>query len=126
MTQFVDQPANIPDPSVAKINEAYEYGWSQPEKYTIKAPKGLSREVVEMISSAKNEPAWMLEFRLKALDIYNSKPIPKWGADLSGLDLENIYYYIKPTDMLNSRTWDDVPQEIKDTFDKLGDRKSVV
>ncbi len=120
MTQFIDQPANIPDPSVAKINEAYEYGWSQPEKYTIKAPKGLSREVVEMISKAKNEPAWMLEFRLKALDIYNSKPIPKWGADLSGLDLENIYYYIKPTDMLNSRTWDDVPQEIKDTFERLG------
>ena len=64
MTQYTD---NLPNPEVAKINDGYEYGWSQPEKYTIKAPKGLSADVVKMISSAKNEPAWMLEFRLKAL-----------------------------------------------------------
>ena len=111
---------NIPDPEVAKIAEGYEYGWSQPENYAFKAPKGLSREVVEMISKAKDEPAWILEFRLKALDVYNSKPIPTWGADLSALDLENIYYYIKPANELNSRTWDDVPDDIKRTFDKLG------
>ena len=102
---------NIPDPEVAKIAEGYEYGWSQPENYAFKAPKGLSREVVEMISKSKDEPAWMLEFRLKALDVYNSKPIPTWGADLSALDLENIYYYIKPANELNARTWDDVPDD---------------
>jgi Fe-S cluster assembly protein SufB len=111
---------NLPNPEVGLIGDTYEHGWSNPENYAIKAPKGLSREVVEMISKAKDEPDWMLQFRLKALDIYNSKPIPNWGADLSGLDLENIYYYIKPSDQLNSRTWDDVPDDIKRTFDRLG------
>jgi Fe-S cluster assembly protein SufB len=120
MTQLIEREPNLPDPEVAKIGETYEHGWSQPENYAIKAPKGLSREVVEMISKAKGEPEWMLEFRLKALDVFYSKPMPKWGADLKDLDLENIYYYIKPADQLNSRTWEDVPDDIKRTFDRLG------
>ncbi len=67
----------------------------------------------------KEEPEWMTEFRLKALDYYNKRPIPTWGADLSGLDMENIVTYVRPdTDMKQS--WDDVPKDIKDTFDRLG------
>ncbi|GGJ18676.1 Fe-S cluster assembly protein SufB [Deinococcus roseus] len=104
---------------IASINNAYEFGWSNPERYSVKAPKGLSREVVEMISRTKNEPEWMLEFRLKALDIYYSKPMPTWGADLSGLDLDEIYYYIKP-EGVNARSWDDVPDDVKQTFERLG------
>ena len=107
------------NPEASQINKEYEYGWSNPEKYAIKAPKGLSREVVEMISKAKDEPQWMLDFRLKALDIFLSKPMPEWGADLSGLDLDEIYYYIKPEGM-NARSWDDVPEDVKKTFERLG------
>jgi len=101
------------------INTGYEYGWSNPESYAVKAPKGLSRSVVELISKAKDEPEWMLEFRLKALDIFNSKPMPEWGADLSGLDLDEIYFYIKPEGH-NARSWDDVPDDVKQTFERLG------
>ncbi|GEM44919.1 Fe-S cluster assembly protein SufB [Deinococcus cellulosilyticus] len=104
---------------IASINNTYEFGWSNPERYAVKAPKGLSREVVEMISKAKDEPEWMLEFRLKALDIYYSKPMPTWGADLSGLDMDEIYYYIKP-EGINARSWDDVPEDVKQTFERLG------
>ena len=100
-------------------NNGYEYGWSNPESYAVKAPKGLSRSVVELISKAKDEPAWMLEFRLKALDIFNSKPMPEWGADLSGLNLDEIYFYIKPEGH-NARSWDDVPDDVKKTFERLG------
>ncbi|WP_019588134.1 Fe-S cluster assembly protein SufB [Deinococcus apachensis] len=107
------------NPEVANINAQYEYGWSNPERYAVKAPKGLSREVVEMISKAKDEPQWMLDFRLKALDIFLSKPMPQWGADLSGLNLDEIYYYIKP-EGYNARSWDDVPDDVKQTFERLG------
>ncbi|MDL2344535.1 Fe-S cluster assembly protein SufB [Deinococcus sp. MIMF12] len=107
------------NPEVANINKDYEYGWSSPERYAVKAPKGLSREVVEMISKAKDEPQWMLDFRLKALEIFYSKPMPTWGADLSGLNLDEIYYYIKP-EGFNARSWDDVPDDVKLTFERLG------
>ncbi|AFZ69205.1 Fe-S cluster assembly protein SufB [Deinococcus peraridilitoris] len=100
-------------------NAEYEHGWANPETYAVKAPKGLRRDVVEMISKAKNEPQWMLDFRLKALDVYLSKPMPQWGADLSGLDMDEIYYYIKPEGM-NARSWDDVPEDMRKTFERLG------
>ena len=83
-----------------------------------KARKGLDAEIVHQISDMKNEPAWMRDFRLKSLEIFQSKPMPKWGAQI-GIDFQDIYYYLKPTDH-QGKTWDDVPQEIKDTFDKLG------
>ncbi|MFC4453068.1 Fe-S cluster assembly protein SufB [Deinococcus sonorensis] len=107
------------NPEASNINTEYEFGWSNPENYAIKAPKGLSREVVEMISKAKDEPQWMLDFRLKALDIFYAKPMPEWGADLSGLNLDEIYYYIKP-EGFNARSWDDVPDDVKQTFERLG------
>ncbi|MBS4537309.1 Fe-S cluster assembly protein SufB [Clostridium sp. D2Q-11] len=88
-------------------------------KYKYKTDKGLTPEIVKEISREKNEPEWMLEFRLKALEIYKSKPIPTWGADLSGLDVENIVNYIRP-DADMSANWEDVPEDIKKTFDSLG------
>ncbi|GAB4499105.1 MAG: hypothetical protein OHK0052_13580 [Anaerolineales bacterium] len=99
----------------------YKYGFrDRDDNYFFKAPrKGLSREVVETISRMKGEPEWMLEFRLKALDHFLSRPMPEWGGDLSNLNLDEIYFYAKPTEK-EGRTWDDVPQDIKNTFDKLG------
>ncbi len=97
----------------------YKYGFHDPENYVFKAQKGLSREVVEQISAMKGEPQWMLDFRLKAYEHFRSRPMPAWGADLSGLNLEDIYYYVKPTEG-QGKSWDDVPDTIKNTFDKLG------
>jgi Fe-S cluster assembly protein SufB len=97
----------------------YQYGFSDPETFVFKSRKGLDEEVVRQISSMKGEPEWMLNFRLKALKHFQSRPMPTWGADLSDLDLDDIYYYVKPTDA-EGRTWDDVPETIKNTFDKLG------
>jgi Fe-S cluster assembly protein SufB len=103
------------------LNAEYteKYGFTTPERYAYKSQKGLSEAVVRDISRLKGEPEWMLEFRLKSLEIYNSKPVPTWGADLSGLDYDDIHYYIRPTEE-SERTWDDVPDEIKRTFDRLG------
>lgn len=88
-------------------------------KYEFKSEKGLNKKLVEQISRDKNEPAWMLEFRLRALEIFEQKPMPTWGADLSDLDPADIFYYIKPLDE-QKKSWDDVPDKIKDTFEKLG------
>lgn len=97
----------------------YKYGFSDPETYVFKSRKGLDRKVVEQISFMKGEPAWMLEFRLKALEHFQKRPMPTWGGDLSKLNLDDIYYYVKPTDR-ESKSWEDVPDTIKGTFDKLG------
>lgn len=97
----------------------YRYGFRDPETYVFKSRKGLDREVVEQISYMKEEPQWMLEFRLKALDHFLKRPMPTWGADLSTLDLDDIYYYVKPAEA-QGRSWDEVPDTIKNTFEKLG------
>ncbi|MCI0521651.1 MAG: Fe-S cluster assembly protein SufB [Chloroflexi bacterium] len=97
----------------------YKYGFNDPETYVFKSRKGLDREIVEQISQMKGEPEWMLRFRLKALDHYLKRPMPTWGGDLSRLKLDDIFYYVKPTEG-ESRSWDDVPDTIKNTFDKLG------
>jgi len=97
----------------------YRYGFRDPETYVFKSRKGLDREVVEQISYMKEEPQWMLEFRLKALDHFLKRPMPTWGADLSKLNLDDIYYYVKPTEA-QGRSWDEVPDTIKNTFEKLG------
>jgi len=97
----------------------YQYGFRDPDISVYRAKKGLSREVVEEISRIKGEPDWMREFRLKSLEIFLSKPMPTWGGDLSGIDFDNITYYVKPTER-KGRSWDEVPEEIKRTFDKLG------
>ncbi len=101
------------------IKDEYEYGWNSPEEYTFKARKGLDHDIIDQISDIKGEPDWMREFRHKSLDIFLSKPMPNWGADLSGIDYDDIYYYIKPSDKAGD-SWDDVPENIKETFDRLG------
>ena len=101
-----------------KISD-YKYGFSDPDQSVFKTRRGLDKNVVVQISSMKGEPAWMLEFRLKALEKYFAKPIPTWGADIARLDLDNIFYYVKPTNM-SGANWDEVPDSIKKTFDKLG------
>ncbi len=108
--------------SDAKVLEGigdYKYGFSDPENYVFKSRKGLNREVVEQISHMKGEPEWMLEFRLRALEHFLARPMPAWGGDLSTLNLDDIYYYVKPAEA-ESKSWDDVPATIKNTFDKLG------
>jgi Fe-S cluster assembly protein SufB len=97
----------------------YQFGFSDPDTSVFKSSRGLSRGIVEQISAMKGEPQWMLDFRLKALDHFVKRPMPTWGGDLSHLDLDEIYFYVKPTDE-ESRSWDDVPETIKNTFDKLG------
>lgn len=105
---------------IEDIGNEYKYGFVDEVKPVWKAEKGLNRRVVEAISYHKDEPAWMLEFRLKALEIYQSKPVPTWGADLSGLNMDEIYFYAKPTEKRDARSWDEVPEEIRRTYEKLG------
>ncbi len=108
------------DETVAELGlDEYKYDFITDDKPIFKSKKGLSEEVVRQISAHKEEPEWMLEFRLKALEIYESKPMPTWGGDLTQLNLDEIYFYVRPQDRME-RSWDDVPQEIKDTFEKLG------
>ena len=103
------------------IRETYadKFGFNMPEVPSSKAKKGLSEEVIREISKNKGEPKWMLDYRLKAYEAFIKKPMPEWGADLSHIDFQNIYYYIKPGDV-EKRTWDDVPENVKKTFDRLG------
>jgi Fe-S cluster assembly protein SufB len=113
----------VKNKTVADIGDDYaaKYGFHDPEEYFHKGARGLSHEVVEMISRMKKEPDWMREFRHNALDIFLAKPMPGWGNTklLNEIDFENIYYYIKPMEN-QGRTWDDVPENIKNTFEKLG------
>ncbi|MCU1608310.1 MAG: FeS assembly protein SufB, partial [Pseudonocardiales bacterium] len=102
-----------------ELTKDYQYGFSDIDVSVFRTAKGLSPEVVASISQHKNEPEWMLKFRLKALAHFYKRSMPSWGADLSGIDFDNIYYYVKPTEE-QSRSWDDVPDSIRQTFDKLG------
>jgi Fe-S cluster assembly protein SufB len=117
------------DQNVAALDlDDYKYGFKDPDKYVFRSEKGLSKSIVEQISAMKEEPEWMLKFRLRALKVYESKPVPTWGADLSDLDMDEIYFYVKPSEK-EGRSWDDVPEDIKRTFDRLGipeaERKSL-
>ncbi|MGZ6250631.1 MAG: Fe-S cluster assembly protein SufB [Candidatus Chromulinivorax sp.] len=89
------------------------------KNFSYRVKKGLNREIVCQISERKNEPGWMTDFRLKALDIFEKKPMPSWGPDLSDLNHHDIYYYVQAIEGRHA-SWDDVPQDIKDTFEKLG------
>jgi len=107
---------------LAGINADYKekFGFHDPETgYAYKAPKGLSREVVESISEYKDEPQWMRDFRLKALEHFESRPTPIWGGNLDQIDFEDIHYFVRASDK-NSRDWSEVPDDIKNTFDRLG------
>lgn len=101
------------------IKGDYKYGWKDSIKPVFKAKKGLDINIVKQISSLKNEPEWMREFRFKGLDFFKDRQMPDWGPSLSKIDFEDIYYYIKPTEK-KARTWDDVPSSIRRTYEKLG------
>src|SRR5574341_302856 len=105
---------------IEDIGKDYKYGFHDPEKNVFKSKRGLSREVVEEISWMKSEPEWMRKFRLKAYEIFLSKPTPTWGSPLLlTVDYDNMFYYVKPTDK-QSTSWEDVPADIKRTYERLG------
>jgi Fe-S cluster assembly protein SufB len=107
---------------LAGINSDYKekFGFHDSETgYAYKAPKGLSREVVESISDYKDEPQWMREFRLKALEHFYARPTPTWGGNLGQIDFDDIHYFVRASEK-NSRDWSEVPEDIKNTFDRLG------
>ncbi len=97
----------------------YEYGWSDKNDVGANSRRGLSEEVVRDISSKKNEPAWMLDMRLKGLALFGKKPMPNWGADLSGIHFDTIKYFVRSTEK-QATSWEDLPDDIKNTYDRLG------
>lgn len=101
------------------MDQEYKYGFKNDDVSIIKTPKGLNEQVVREISALKNEPEWMLDFRLKALDFFLKSPLPKFGPDLSSLDFNSYTYFIRSTKHVE-KSWDEVPDTIKQTFQKLG------
>src|ERR1700678_2483259 len=97
----------------------YKFGWADTDVAGASAKRGLSEEVVRDISARKNEPEWMLENRLKGLNYCGRKPMPAWGSDLSGIDFDNIKYFVRSTEK-QAESWDDLPADIKSTYDRLG------
>ena len=97
----------------------YEYGWHDKSDAGASARRGLSEEVVRDMSAKKNEPEWMLEMRLKGLKLFERKPMPTWGSDLSGIDFDNIKYFVRSTEQ-QAASWEDLPDDIKNTYDRLG------
>ncbi|REJ90616.1 MAG: Fe-S cluster assembly protein SufB [Planctomycetota bacterium] len=98
----------------------YQYGFHDPtDKYAFTSRKGLDAEMVAQISEMKGEPDWMREFRLKSFEIFESKPMPDWGGDMSGIDFQDIYYYVKASNQ-QEKSWDDVPEDIRRTYERLG------
>jgi len=97
----------------------YRYGFSDKDVSVFETGRGLNRRVVEQISSMKGEPQWMLDYRLRALEHFQQRPMPNWGPDISSLDFDNIFYYVKPSEA-EGKSWDEIPDTIKTTFDKLG------
>jgi Fe-S cluster assembly protein SufB len=117
-TEQVD-PILAENEAVRQLKDTYKYGWRDGvTNYKSVLKRGLSHEIIDQISDIKSEPDWMRKFRHKALDYFLRRPMPAWGADLSGIDFENIFYYIKPMDQVKS--WEDMPAEIRETWDKLG------
>jgi Fe-S cluster assembly protein SufB len=109
------------DEQAATIAELgnYEYGWHDANDAGATARRGLNEEVVRNISALKNEPEWMLDLRLKGLRLFEKKPMPTWGSDLSGIDFDNIKYFVRSTEK-QATSWDELPDDIKNTYDKLG------
>lgn len=123
MARFIAKPdLLVTDQAVGTdlVSDQYQFGFSYPTKdYSFVSKPGLSEQVVAQISEMKQEPKWMLEFRQQGLQQFNARPIPSWGADLSGIDFDSFHYYLRPTDSV-AKTWQDVPSDVKKTFDRLG------
>ncbi|MGK5741744.1 Fe-S cluster assembly protein SufB [Micromonospora sp. URMC 103] len=117
MTEQIVQPLTQEE-QLAALGR-YEYGWADPDVAGASAQRGLNEAVVRDISAKKNEPAWMLDLRLKGLRLFDRKPMPAWGADLTGIDFDNIKYFVRSTEK-QAASWEDLPEDIKNTYDKLG------
>jgi len=113
------------EPTIEDLNPGlkglgtYEYGWADSDTAGATAKRGLNEAVVEDISGRKSEPAWMRELRLKSLRLFDKKPMPTWGSDLSGIDFQNIKYFVKSTEK-QATSWEELPEDIKNTYDRLG------
>ncbi|HEY0138292.1 MAG TPA: Fe-S cluster assembly protein SufB [Nannocystis sp.] len=118
MTEQIVQPVVTQEEHLAALGK-YEYGWADADVAGATAQRGLSEAVVRNISALKNEPQWMLDLRLKGLRLFDRKPMPNWGADLTGIDFQNIKYFVRSTEK-QAASWDDLPADIKNTYDKLG------
>jgi len=126
MTLEADRAATVVPPEGVLTQEEtiaslgrYGYGWADSDLAGASAQRGLSEAVVRDISAKKNEPEWMLQTRLKALRIFERKPMPTWGSNLEGIDFDNIKYFVRSTEK-QAATWDDLPEDIRNTYDKLG------
>jgi Fe-S cluster assembly protein SufB len=114
--QFTEEEAALKG---VRLSYEEQYGFHDAENYAFKSQKGLNAEIVRQISAMKHEPEWMTEYRLKAHELFLARPMPEWGADLSGIDFDDIYYFVRAADK-QGRDWNEVPPEIKNTFDRLG------
>src|SRR5919106_1575007 len=109
----------VAKPDLKELDQGYRFGWADPQHSVFKPKRGLSEAVVSEISELKSEPEWMRKFRLKALKHFRGRPMPWWGADLSEIDFENIFYFIRSTEE-QAKSWDELPEDIRGTWDKLG------
>src|SRR6187431_3141148 len=119
MTTTTDQVQPLTQEETIASLGKYGYGWADSDVAGASAQRGLSEAVVRDISAKKNEPQWMLDLRLKGLRLFGRKPLPPWGADLSGIDFDNIKYFVRSTEK-QATTWDELPADIKNTYDRLG------
>ncbi|MGH2738936.1 MAG: Fe-S cluster assembly protein SufB, partial [Actinomycetota bacterium] len=111
--------ATVDERNLKELDKGYRFGWRDPVKSVFTPKRGLSEDVVTEISDMKSEPVWMRKFRLKALKHFQARPMPWWGADLSDIDFQNIYYFIRSTEK-QATSWEDLPEDIRGTWDKLG------
>ena len=114
-----DAPRVSDDEIIDSISTTYDFGWHDSDEAGRNARRGLDEQVVREISALKGEPEWMLAKRLKAYEIFERKPMPTWGIDLSPLDMDAVKYYVRSTDRPAS-SWDDLPEDIKNTYDRIG------
>lgn len=119
MTSTTNEAQRSDEEIIASISTSYDYGWHDSDAAGQSAKRGLDEQVVRDISAIKQEPQWMLERRLKAYEIFARKPMPTWGIDLSQLDMEQVKYYVRSTER-PTNSWDDLPEDIKNTYDRLG------
>ncbi|WP_067544901.1 Fe-S cluster assembly protein SufB [Nocardia crassostreae] len=119
MTTTTDQVQPLTQEETIASLGNYGYGWADSDVAGASAKRGLSEEVVRDISAKKSEPEWMLDFRLKALRIFDKKPMPNWGSNLEGIDFDNIKYFVRSSEK-QAASWEELPEDIKNTYDKLG------
>ena len=119
MTSTTNEAQRSDEEIIASISTSYDYGWHDSDAAGQSAKRGLDEQVVRDISAIKQEPQWMLGRRLKAYEIFERKPMPTWGIDLSQLDMDQVKYYVRSTER-PTNSWDDLPEDIKNTYDRLG------